>query len=85
MIESQPMDTTITLDEPHFRLALDKAKSLGTTPDCYLAALIEADARSFDQILEPVRKGFEPMNDDELDGLMDRALKGARPVSGGTE
>ena len=50
------MDTTITLDEPHYQLARDKAKTLGTTPDRYLAALIDADARSFDQILEPVRK-----------------------------
>jgi hypothetical protein len=44
------MDTTITLDEPHFQLARDKAKTLGTTPDRYLAARIDADARSFDHI-----------------------------------
>ncbi|HWE96990.1 MAG TPA: hypothetical protein VG269_23715 [Tepidisphaeraceae bacterium] len=72
------MDTTIILDEPHFRLALDKARSLGTTPGRYLAALIEADSRTFDQILEPVRKGFEAMSDNELDGLMDRAVNAAR-------
>jgi hypothetical protein len=77
------MDTTITLDEPHFQRVLDKARTLGTTPDRYLAALIDADARSFDQILEPVRKGFESMNDDELDGLMDRAMKAARSSQGG--
>jgi hypothetical protein len=77
------MDTTITLDEPHFQRALDKAKTLGTTPDRYLAALIDADARSFDQILEPVRKGFESMGDDELDGLMDRALRAARSTGAG--
>jgi hypothetical protein len=79
------MDTTIILDEPHFRLALDKARSLGTTPDRYLAALIDADSRSFDQILEPVRKGFESMSDDELDGLTDRALKAARSRRGEAE
>ncbi len=72
------MDTTITLDEPHFRLAADKARFLGTTPDLYLAALIEADIRSFDRILEPVRKGFEAMSDDDLDALMDRAVTAAR-------
>ena len=77
------MDTTITLDQPHFQLALDKARTLGTTPDRYLAALIDADARSFDEILEPVRKGFESMGNDELDGLMDRAVKAARSTQGG--
>jgi hypothetical protein len=79
------MDTTINLDEPHFRIAVDKARALGTTPDRYLAALIDADTRSFDQILEPVRQGFESMNDDELDGLMDRAIKAARSTSDGAE
>ena len=79
------MDTTIILDEPHFRQVVDKAQSLGTTPDRYLAALIDADARSFDQILEPVRKGFDSMTDDEVDGLMDRAVKAARSGGGGAE
>jgi hypothetical protein len=79
------MDTTITLDEPHFRLVMDKARSLGTTPDRYLAALIDADGRSFDHILEPVRRGFESMSDDELDGLMDRATEAARSTSAGAE
>ena len=79
------METTINLDETHFRIVLDKAKALGTTPDRYLAALIDADARSFDQILDPVRKGFEPMKDDELDGLMSRAIKSARSSSDGAE
>jgi hypothetical protein len=77
------MDTTITLDESHVQRALDKAKTLGTTPDRYLAGLIDADARSFDEILEPVRKGFESMGDDEVDGLMERALNAARSASGG--
>ncbi|HZK80045.1 MAG TPA: hypothetical protein VFC46_03240 [Humisphaera sp.] len=77
------MHTTITLDESHFQRALDKARTLGTTPDRYLAALIDADARSFDQILEPVRKGFESMNDDELEALMERAMKAARSTPGG--
>jgi hypothetical protein len=76
------MDTTIILDESHFQLARDKAKTLGTTPDRYLAALIDADARSFDQILEPVRKGFDSMSDEEVDGLMDRAIKAARSTPG---
>jgi hypothetical protein len=79
------MDTTIILDESHFRLALDRARSLGTTPDRYLAALIEADSRSFDQILEPVPKGFESMSNDDQDGLIDRALKAARSRRGETE
>jgi len=79
------MDTTIILDEPHFRVVVDKAKALGTTPDRYLAALIDADARSFDQILDPARNGFQSMSDDELDGLMDRAVRAARSTIDGTK
>jgi hypothetical protein len=72
------MDTKIILDESHFRIAVDKAEALGTTPDRYLAALIDADIRSFDQILDPIRKGFESMYDQELNGLMERAVMAAR-------
>lgn len=77
------MDTTITLDQTHFQRAIEKAKALGTTPDRYLAGLIDADGRSFDEILEPVRNGFDSMEDGDLDGLMDRATKAARGSAGG--
>jgi hypothetical protein len=79
------METKIILDEPHFLIAVDKAKALGTTPDRYLAALIDADIRSFDQILDPVRKGFESMDDQEVNGLMERALKAVRSTLDGAE
>ena len=72
------MDTTVTLDEPHFKLAADKARALGRTPAPYVQSLIDADNRSFDEILEPVRHGFDSMTDDELNALFDRAGKAAR-------
>jgi hypothetical protein len=72
------MDTTVTLDELHFKVVSDKARALGKTPEQYLQALIDADSRSFDEILQPVRQGFDTMSDDEIDELFDRARKAAR-------
>ena len=72
------MDTIVKLDEPHFKLVAEKSRSLGKTPEQYLQSLIDADSRSFDEILEPARKGFESMSDDELVGLFDRARKATR-------
>jgi hypothetical protein len=72
------MDTTVKLDVPHFRVVTEKARLLGKTPEQYLQALIDADGRSFDEILAPARQGFASMSDDELDGLFVRAQKAAR-------
>ena len=72
------MDTTVTLGESHFKTAFDKARALGTTPVRYLQMLIDADARSFDEILLPVREGFDSMSEDELEGLLHRAQRAAR-------
>jgi hypothetical protein len=72
------MDTAVILDEPHFKLVAAKARALGKTPEQYIQSLIDADSRTFDEILEPVRKGFESMSDDDVDGLSDRAKKAAR-------
>ena len=72
------MDTTITLDETHFRTASDKAQALGKTPEQYIQALIDSDSRSFDEILKPVRAGFDSMSDAEIDDLFGRARKAAR-------
>lgn len=72
------MDTTITLDEKHFRAVEEKARQRGTTPQAYVHALIEEDNRTFDEILAPVHKGFEAMSDDDLDALFDRAQNHAR-------
>ena len=75
------MDTTITLDERHFYAAVERARKLGTTPEVYVQTLIDQAGRSFDDILAPVRKGFETMSDDELDNLFDRAIKSAHAPS----
>ena len=72
------MNTTITLDESHFKAVSDKARAAGKTPEQYLHDLIDADNRSFDEILQPVRQGFDSIPDDELDDLLDRAQKAAR-------
>lgn len=72
------MNTTLTLDEPHFRLASEKARLVGKTPEQYVQSLIDADGYTFDDILRPVRQGFASMADDELDELFDRAKKAAR-------
>jgi hypothetical protein len=68
----------VALDEQHFRVAEENARAMGKTPEQYLQALIEADSRSFDEMLGPVRSGFDSMSDDELDSLLDRAQKAAR-------
>jgi hypothetical protein len=72
------MNTSITLDESHFKVVSDKARAAGKTPEQYLQDLIDADNQSFDEILRPVRQGFDSMADDELDDLLDRAQKAAR-------
>jgi hypothetical protein len=72
------MSTTIILDEKHYKTVVESAKSMGKTPEQFLHALIDAHARTFDEILEPARKGFEAMSDDSLDGLLDRARNAAR-------
>ncbi|HTW93728.1 MAG TPA: hypothetical protein VMD30_02970 [Tepidisphaeraceae bacterium] len=72
------MGTTITLDKSHFSRLAKRAQVVGKTPSQYVQKLIDADSRSFDQILRPIRKGFESMTDAELDDLLDRAGKAAR-------
>jgi predicted negative regulator of RcsB-dependent stress response len=71
----------VTLTEPQFQAAQRKAKELGTTTDAYVGRLIEAqqalDESSFDQLLEPVRKGFESMDDEQLDRLLSDARRRA--------
>jgi len=72
------MDTTVKLDASHFKAAAERARALGKTTQQYLECLIDTDARTFDEILEPVRKGFESVPDDELDALFERAKTAAR-------
>jgi hypothetical protein len=77
---------SILLDEEHFRAAEDRAKALGTTTDAFVSRLIDAEqaleALSFDQLLAPVRKGFERLSDDELDTLFAEAKSRATGSSG---
>ncbi len=71
----------ITLDEKYFRIAEEKARALGQTPEQYLQALIDADSRSFDDILQPVREGFNNVSDGEMEDLFGRARDAARQKS----
>jgi len=71
------MDTTITLDERHYKTAAKKARALGTTPKQYVQSLIDAAGRTFDEILAPVRSDFRRsgMTEDDLDHLVSDARK----------
>ncbi|HEY4328401.1 MAG TPA: hypothetical protein VGN88_01595 [Phycisphaerae bacterium] len=75
------MGMTVTIDELHFNAAAKRAKDLGTTPEAYIESLIDHASKSFDDILAPIRKGFESMSDKDLDDLFDRAKKHARANS----
>lgn len=72
------MSTTIILDEQHYKTVVESAKSAGKTLEQFLHALIDAHARTFDEILDPARKGFDAMSDEDIDGLLDRARNAAR-------
>jgi hypothetical protein len=72
------MNTNITLDESHFKAVFDKARASGKTPEQYVQDLIDADNGTFDEILSPVRRGFDSMTDDELEDLLNRAQNAAR-------
>jgi hypothetical protein len=71
------MDTTVILDQKHFKAAAAKARELGTTPAAYIESLIDSASRSFDEILAPVRADFRRsgMTEDELDVLVSGARK----------
>ena len=72
------MGKAVTIDQRHYEVAVEQARSRGQTPEQYLQSLIDADARTFDEILSPVRQGFASMKDEELNGLLDRAKASAR-------
>jgi hypothetical protein len=68
---------SVILDEEHFQVAEDKARELGTTTDEFVSRLIDTEKAlaelSFDQLLAPVREGFDHLSDDELDRLFSDA------------
>ena len=65
--------TALTLDEPHSRTLREKAAARGQSPALYVQALFDADAAAVDEILKPIRGGFDPMGDGEIDALLARA------------
>jgi hypothetical protein len=71
------MNTTISLDERHFKTAVKQARSLGTTPQRYVQSLIDAASQTFDEILKPVRDDFRRsgLTEDQLDEVVSDARK----------
>lgn len=69
------MTTAIMLDEKHFQAAIEAAHELGTTPEHYIASLIDAARTSFDEILAPVREEFRKsgITEQELDDAVNEA------------
>ena len=81
------MTITISLPPETEKRLLQAAAPSGVAPDTYARTLIEAGLnggssptglagpQTFDEILAPVRKGFEEsgMTDDELTGLFEEA------------
>lgn len=75
--------TTITLDERHFKAAVDQARELGKTSEGYIGSLIDAASVTFDEILAPVRAGFKKsgVTEEELDDAVTAARKAVRTRS----
>jgi hypothetical protein len=72
------MDTTVILDQKHYETVVAEARAAGQTPEEFLHSLIDARTHTFDDLLAPVRKGFEEKSDKELDELFAHAQKSAR-------
>ena len=71
------MGATITLDKRHYKVAADKAREMGKTPETYIESLIDADTATFDDILQPVRAAFAKggATEDDLDEAVSEARK----------
>ncbi len=71
------MTITISLPPDMEKKLLEAAAQSGVGPAAYASKLIETglNGRTFDQILAPVRKGFEDsrLTDDELTSLFEEA------------
>ena len=85
----QPMDrTSIILDDRRYKAASERARELGTTPEQFICALIDAATMSFDEILGPVRQAFatEGVSEQELDDAVTEARRAlARTAGSGNE
>jgi hypothetical protein len=77
---------SVKLDEKHFHVAEKRARALGTTPEEFVGRLIDTEdvlgEVSFDELLAPVRKGFEHLSDEQLDALFAGARKRAASLNG---
>ena len=72
----QAMTITISLSPETEKKLLEAAAHSGVAPAAYAGKLIESGLNGgFDQILAPVRKGFEDsgLTDDELTGIFEEA------------
>ena len=72
----------IGLRPTQIRAVERRARKQGKSPSEYIRALVERDLRigdSFDDVLRPVRAGFEKagVTEEELDGLVAQARRAA--------
>jgi hypothetical protein len=83
LVAANPMGTTVTLNERHFKAAAQRARALGKSPEKYIEALIEAANITFDDILAPVRSAFRKsgVTEAELDDAIAEARKDFRDQS----
>jgi len=71
------MNTSITLDEHHFKTAAEEARKLGTTPEAYVQSLIDAATTAFDDLAAPFQESFSRSGatEDELDAAITEARR----------
>ena len=69
------MDTSITLDERHFRAAVARARERGITPGAYVQSLIEQAGGGFERKVAPIRKSIGTLSEEEIEELFERAAK----------
>ena len=69
--------TSIILDDRRYKAASERARELGTTPEQFIGALIDAATMSFDEILAPVRQAFAAgsVGEEELDDAVTEARR----------
>ncbi|HXE53150.1 MAG TPA: hypothetical protein VN541_09050 [Tepidisphaeraceae bacterium] len=73
----------IGLKPTQMRAVARRAKKAGKTPSEYVRSLVERDllaGESFDEVLKPIRQGFQEsgVTEEELDALVARARKAHR-------
>jgi hypothetical protein len=64
---------TISLDQKALEAARRKAGALGIAPEEYARRVLELDAiddRSLDDLLDPLRRGFDDMTEQQVDDFI---------------